>query len=119
VPEASVVSVTIRLFVGRSGFRIPVWPRDFFFSSRPSRPAVRPIEHYFQWLPMVLSRRESSRGVKVIVYLCLVPRVRKSGSVPLLRLYTFTEWTGIPFWFSLCDVTSKRFTSKDAFNNFS
>jgi hypothetical protein len=40
-----------------------------------------------------LSRNQTDRDIKLTTHLHLVPRLRISGAMPLLPLYTFMAWT--------------------------
>jgi hypothetical protein len=43
---------------------------------------------------------KSAGGVKLETNFHTVPRLRKGGDIPLLRLYAFMEWTRTTFFFT-------------------
>jgi hypothetical protein len=62
--------------------------KNFLFSTL-SRPALGPTKSPIQWVPGVLSRGQSGRGVKMTIHLKLVPRSRKHESIHSLPPYAF------------------------------
>ena len=60
-----------------------------------------PTSLLFQWIQGGLSHKKSSRGLKLITHLCLVPWLRTSGAVTPFSLYVFMACTR-PILLYLC-----------------
>jgi hypothetical protein len=84
VPCGPGSSVGIATGYGLDGPRIESgWRRDF---SHTSRTALRPTQPPVQWVPG-LSQGWCGRGVRLTTHPLLVPRSRKSRSIPLPTLW--------------------------------
>jgi hypothetical protein len=81
------------LRAGRSGIRIPAGATDFFLFSKTSDRLLGPPS-----LP-VNRRRGSGRMLMLTTNLHLSPRLRMSGVIPPLSLYTFIAWIRTYFKF--------------------
>jgi len=64
-----------------------------------STPSPGPTQAHILWVPGFFPWAWRSQDKKLTNYLCLVPRLRMSGGVPLLPLFAFMAWTGtaLPF----------------------
>jgi len=88
----SVVSIATRPRVGRSGVRIPVGASDCsvlqgVMTGCGAHPAC------FQWVAVSFPGVKRP-GVKLTSHHRPLLRLRMSGAVPLLPLYTIKTWTG-------------------------
>ena len=68
----------------------------FYSSPKTSRPALRPPTFLFNRCQGSFLRL-NSQDTKLTAHLYLVSRLRMSGAVPLLPLFTFMVWMVIPF----------------------
>jgi hypothetical protein len=116
--RTGVFGIATRLLTGRSGVQFLVQERDSIFNFmifcllRSVQTGCGP--HTASSVGTgVLSRGYSGRGVKLTTHFYLIPRLRMSGAVPLLRLYTFMAWTGrtLPFTKSIVTMWPFRFVS--------
>jgi len=83
----SSVSVVTGSRAGRFGVRLPARKEIFLLSER-SKPPVDPIQTSVEYVPGALPGRPSVRGVKLLVYILLVPKLRVCGAIPLFFTYT-------------------------------
>ena len=81
------------LRAGRSGFGIPAGANNSLFSEIVQTASGAHLTSYVIGT-VGLSRGQSGRGVKLTNDFYLAPRLRMSGSVPLLHHYAFMAWTG-------------------------
>ena len=63
-----------------SGLLYPA--RQIVLFSETSRPSLKPIQFPIHWMPLVFSRGQSGRDVKVITSLHLLPKLRMGGVIP-------------------------------------
>jgi len=61
---------------------VPLW--GLLLALAVSRPALGPTQPPIQWVPGILSRGYSGRGVKLTTHLHLVLRLRMRGAIPPL-----------------------------------
>jgi len=82
------VGIVTRLRAGRSGVRIAVGAGDLSpFQNVQTDSEAQPDS-------CSVGPGLFPRGVHLTTDLCLVPRVRMSGTLRLLSLYVFISWTG-------------------------
>ena len=85
------VAVT-RLRAGRSGVRIPAQTTDLsHLHMVQTNSGVHSASYSIR--NGVVSRGQSSQGVKLTTHFRLVPRLRMRGAIPVLPLYALTLWT--------------------------
>jgi len=58
----TVISTLIRLWTGRSGFRIPAWANIYLFQNRPDR-SWDPPSLLFNWYSLLFPLGKSDREV--------------------------------------------------------
>jgi hypothetical protein len=83
------------------GLRVRIPQR--IFSSSNYRPPLEPTQLHAEWTLALILRGQSGRYVKLTNNLHLVPNLRMSGMITLLRLYTFMAWAETLCLFVLCD----------------
>ena len=84
-----------RLWAGRSGIRIPVEERYFFFF-KTSRTSPRRSQQHIHRLLWLFTRDKVGWGVRFSTQLRQVPSLRMSGAIHLLPLYALMVSTGTP-----------------------
>jgi hypothetical protein len=78
------------LRAGWSGVSIPGWGGVFFyFFSGTSRASLGPTVSHMKWVWAFFSGGKAAAALTVH----LVPRLRMSGAIPTLPLYSFMAWT--------------------------
>ena len=78
----------------RWDIQVSIPGKDKKFFSSPKRSPMGPTQHPVQWVPSFFLREYSGRGAKVTIQPLLQPRLRMSGAILLLPLYTFMVKTG-------------------------
>jgi hypothetical protein len=82
-----LMSIRIWYAINGSGFESRQW-QDIFLSSEKSRQPLRFIQFHTQWV-LVRFPGIKRPGLKLITYLLLASRLRMSGVIYLLPLYSF------------------------------
>ena len=87
--QRSIVGRSVRLWAGQPRVKIPVGTRDFlFFINAQCGSGVHPSSNSV-WCSQGLS----GQVMKLSTHFCLVPRIRMSGTLPLLLPYAFMALT--------------------------
>jgi hypothetical protein len=66
--------------------------QNILFFSITSRPALRPTQTVIQLVPRFFPGEENGGGTKLTAHLYLLPRLRLSGTIPLIPVRAFTVW---------------------------
>ena len=99
------VAVT-RLRAGRSGVRIPAQTTDLsHLHMVQTNSGVHSASYSIR--NGVVSRGQSSQGVKLTTHFRLVPRLRMRGAIPVLPLYALTLWTAKTWPFEILSLFVK------------